>query len=390
MLRPTYTMVNLDALLHNISEIQKLLQQDHHSCNLSCPRSPKIIGLVKADAYGHGLLPITKACRAGGIDFFGVALVEEALALREQGITSSLLILGPFSAEAIPVIIKEKLTPALSSLDMISLISQQARRKNTSVKVHLKVDTGLSRYGFLPEELMAAISKIMAFPNIEIEGCFTHFAEADKPNSPFTFQQLQAFNKVLESIRSHGLTIPLVHAANSAAVLTLPQSHFDMVRPGLILYGLYPNSSFSDRIKLKPILSWQTHLARLQSYPAHTSVGYNRTFFTQRDSLIATIPVGYGDGFSRLLSNLGFVLVRGKKAKIVGNISMDLTTLDVTDIPEARVGDEVILIGEQGDQSISAEDLARLTGTIPYEILCQIGKRVPRIYYKDGLEVEIR
>jgi len=383
-------MINLDALRHNISEIQKLLQQHHPSSNPGYPSSPKIIGLVKADAYGHGLLPITKACRSGGIDFFGVALVEEALALREQGITSSLLILGPFSAEAIPVIIKEKLTPALSSLDMISLISQQARKNNTSVKVHLKVDTGLSRYGFLPEELMAALRKITTFPNIEIEGCFTHFAEADKPDSPFTFQQLQAFNKVLEAIRSQGFTIPLIHAANSAAVLTLPQSHFDMIRPGLILYGLYPDSSLSDRIKLKPVLSWKTHLARLQSYPAHTSVGYNRTFLTQRDSLIATIPVGYGDGFSRLLSNRGFVLIRGKKANIVGNISMDLTTLDVTDIPEARVGDEVVLIGEQGDQSVSAGDLAGFTGTIPYEIVCQIGKRVPRIYCENGQTMEIR
>lgn len=388
MFRPTYTLVNLDALHHNISEIQKLLNQDHTGFNPGFLRPSRILAMVKADAYGHGIYQVTKTCLPCGINYFAVALVEEAQTLRARGITSPLLILGPFSPEAIPVIIKEKLTPAITSLDMIAQISQEARRQNTTAKLHLKVDTGLSRYGFLLSEVIPAMNKILSLPNIEIEGCFTHFAEAEKPHSLFTYQQLDLFNKTLQSIQSHDFKIPLVHAANSAALLALPQSHYDMVRPGLILYGLYPNSSFSDRIKLKPVLSWKTHLARLQSYPAQTSIGYDRTFITKRDSLIATIPVGYGDGYSRSLSNRGVVLIRGKKAQIVGNISMDLTTLDVTDVPEVHLGDEAILIGQQGDQSISVEDLAALAGTISYEILCQIGKRVPRIYYKDGQETE--
>jgi alanine racemase len=360
----TYAEVNLSALKHNIAEIRKLLAP-----------SVKFMAVVKANAYGHGAPAVARAAVEAKAEYLGVANLKEALELREAGILSPILILTESPTSVADEIIQHDLTQTIYSFSEAQALSEEAQKRKKNVKVHVKIDTGMGRVGVLPSEAIAFLTKIFSLPGLRVEGIFTHFARADEPDHPFTPEQFQKFQQIIQRVPH----IPLKHAANSAATLFHPQTHLDMVRVGLMMYGLYPQGNSRRKLDLQPVLSFKSRITYLKKVPAGTPLSYGSTYVTTSETTIATIPVGYADGYSRKLSNRGQVLIRGRRYPVVGRVSMDLTLVNVGSA-KVEVGDEVILIGEQDGQVISADELAALEDTISYEIVCGIGKRVPRIY----------
>lgn len=367
-MRPTIAEVDLDALSYNYNQLKGIVGKDVAAAPV-----------IKADAYGHGAVRVSARLEKEGADMFIVAFVEEGIELREAGIRTPILITGAFLPEDSGHIIRWNLTPIVFTTSQVDALDISAKRFDRRIKVHIKVDTGMGRLGLAPEDLAGFAGEIIGRKNIAIEGIMTHFAQADIEDDEFAIRQLSIFNGVLEELRRKGFDPPVIHSANSAAVICLKKSHFNMVRPGLMLYGIFPIDRKWD-ISLKPVMMLKSKVVQVKRIPEGSSVGYGKSFISRRESLIATIPIGYADGYSRRLSNSGNVIIRGKKAPVAGNVCMDMTMVDVTDHQRVCVGDEVILIGRQGDELIAAEDLARLTGTIPYEILSCIGKRVPRVY----------
>lgn len=360
----TYVEVNLQSVKDNISEIKKLL-----------PEKSKFMAVVKANAYGHGSLAISRAALEADVEYLAVANLREALELREAGITSPVLILTESPTSVADEIVQYDFTQTVYSYSEARALSDEAVKRRKIVKIHIKVDTGMGRVGVLPNEAIALISKISSLPNLNIEGIFTHFARAEEKNTDFTGKQLEIFQNVISKVSF----IPLKHAANSAATLYHPDSHLDMVRIGLMMYGLYPSKDRERKIRLKPALSFKTRVSYLKRVLSGTPLSYGGTYITPKETTIATLPVGYADGYSRMLSNRGKVLIRGRRYDIVGRVSMDLVLVNVGN-DMVRVGDEVVLIGEQMGQAISVDEVADIQNTINYEIVCGIGKRVPRIY----------
>lgn len=366
--RPTAALIDLAALTHNFREVSRRTG------------SRKILAVVKAQAYGHGAVPVSRCLAEAGADMLGVALVEEGRELREAGISTPLLIMGAVFPDQAEEIVRLDLITTLTSLQVAQSLSKAARKKGRTAAVHIKVDTGMGRIGLVPEAVPELISGIVELGSVRIEGLMTHFADADLQNKQFAAVQMDRFEKLAHDLEQRGMTVPVRHAANSAAVLDLRRSFFTMVRPGLMLYGYNPLEHALEGVDLHPVLSLVTRIAFIKRVPAGTPISYGRTFTTRRESLIATIPVGYADGYSRGLSNKGQALVGGRRVGIAGRVCMDMTMLDVTDVPGVREGDEVVLIGRQGNESITAGDIAAMTGTIPYEVLCGISGRVPRVY----------
>ncbi|MHB8844309.1 MAG: alanine racemase [Nitrospirota bacterium] len=363
--RPTLAAIDLNALSHNYAEVTRRAG------------GRKVLAVVKAQAYGHGARPIARKLIELGCPMLGVATVEEGRDLRDTGITAPILIMGPVFPEQAGAIIGTKLTPVVYTLAVARSLSAAAGPGGT-VPVHVKVDTGMGRVGVTPEEGVSFIETISRLPGIVVEGLLTHFADADLRDKQFAAVQMDRFKALLRELKAKGIDIPLRHAANSAAVLEYDRALLTMVRPGLMLYGYNPlESGFAA--DLRPVLSLRTRIAFLKKVPAGVPISYGRTFVTKRESLIATIPIGYADGFSRGLSSKGEALVRGKRVPVAGRVCMDMTMLDVTDVPEVAAGDEVVLIGSSGTERITADDIAAKTGTIAYEVLCGIGGRVPRI-----------
>lgn len=361
----TYAEIDLEAIKSNIREIKKII-----------PKKTKFMAVVKANAYGHGSVAVAQAAIEAKADHLAVANLKEALELREAGILAPILILTESPTSVADEIIQNNLTQTVYSFSEAQALSEESKRRDKKAKIHIKVDTGMGRVGIAPSEAAALIVKIASLPGLEIEGLFTHFARAEDPKDTFTQEQFSKFKHISEKFPK----IPLKHAANSAATLFHPQTHLDMVRVGLMMYGLYPqNHSSRMRIELKPALSFKSRVTYLKRVPKGTPLGYGGIYITPSETTVATIPVGYADGFSRKLSNKGWVLIRGRKYSVVGRVSMDLTIVDVGK-NGVSMGDEVVLIGEQGDQIISADDLAKLEDSISYEVVCAIGKRVPRIY----------
>jgi alanine racemase len=360
----TYAEISLDAIKHNIRAIKTLLSP-----------AVKFMAVVKANAYGHGAPAVARAAVGAGADYLSVANVKEALELREAGNVLPILILTESPTSVVDDIVQHNLIQTIYSFSEAKALSEEAQKRRKRAKVHVKVDTGMGRVGVQPSEAVAFITKISSLPALDIEGVFTHFAKAEEPDDNFTDQQLQKFSQVTAKVPQ----IPIKHAANSAGVLFHPNSHLDMVRVGLMLYGLYPQGNSRRLIDLQPALSFKSRITYLKRVPAGTPLSYGSTYVTPAETMIATIPVGYADGFSRRLSNKGQVLVRGRRCKVVGRVTMDLTLIDVGNTG-AEVGDPVILIGEQNGQAISADEIAGLEDTISYEIICSIGKRVPRVY----------
>lgn len=365
--KPTFAEVDLGAIRYNFNKVKRLTSPE-----------VKTMVVVKANAYGHGIIEVSRVLSAEGVDYLGVATVDEAMALRRNGIKKPVLVLGSVLQDEVEVAIKNNITLTVCDSDLLVGRLKKLARKN-KIKVHVKVDTGMGRIGVWHDQAFSFIKSLSATKNIILEGIYTHFSSAGRDEF-FTNYQIEAFEELLAELDKSDIKIPLRHSANSIATVDFKRSHLNMVRPGIIIYGMYPKRDFSGFLKLKPALSLKTKIVYLKEVPAGRSVSYGRTYITERDTNIATLPIGYADGYERILSNKAFVLVRGKRARVVGKVTMDQVMIDVGHIKGVSLGDEVILIGRQGSDRITAEELARLCGTIPYEIVCSIGSRVPRIY----------
>lgn len=380
-IRPVWMEVNLDNLAYNIRQIKN---------NIKAPAS--IMGIVKADGYGHGAVEISRVLLEEGVQRLGVAVLDEGIALRQEGIDVPILVLGYTPPQLFDKVLEHRITPTLYNYEDALRLSELASKNGSSVKVHLKLDTGMGRIGMIPgQDSLDMVSNIYALPGIKIEGIFTHFSVADEKDKTYTREQFKKFTGFVNALKERGIDIPLRHAGNSAASIDLPETHLDMVRPGVILYGLYPSDEVEKgKLSLKPLASLKTVISHVKTVPPGTSVGYGRKYISAGERVIATLPIGYADGYTRLLSGKASVLVHGTRAPLAGNICMDQCMIDVTGIDGVKVGDEVVLMGSQGEETITAEELASLLGTINYEIVCMIGKRVPRVYIKDGKVQKIK
>lgn len=366
---PTFAEIDLNSFSHNLKLIR-----------LKVGRDKKIISIIKADAYGHGAVEIAKRASVSGADMLGVSTVGEGIELREAGIESPILVLGGCPKEDVEWIVSYNLKSIIYSLDAVLGLSKEAERRSKIVDVHIKVDTGMERIGIKPQNIREFVGKISSLKNINIEGILTHFATAYEVNREFTERQIKIFKGVIDELMQDGYSFPYIHASNSAAIVNYPESYFNTVRPGIILYGSTPFDFAVEDFSIKPVMSWKTSIVHLHNTPEKTGISYGRRFVTKRDSIIATIPVGYADGYSRSLSNKVQMLIGGRRVNQVGTICMDMCMIDVTDLPDVKDGDEVVLIGRQGNEEIRVEEIASLAGTIPYEIFCSIGRRVRRVY----------
>ena len=378
--RPTWADINLSHLASNVREFRNFL-----------PDTVKLLAVVKADAYGHGACEVAEVALQEGASMLGVASLEEGAALRQRGIKSPILILGCTDPRQNLSLLEMQLTPTVFSWEAASSFSQQAQARGKRAAIHVKIDTGMGRLGLAdPRDTIAFLERVAALPGIILEGVYTHFAAADEKDKSFTRNQLHLFNSILSACKERGIEVPLKHAANSAAALELPETHLDMVRIGIGLYGCYPSREKNNQVKLLPVMSLKSRIIFLKKVSAGTPVSYGRTYFAPHDTTIATVPLGYGDGYSRLLSNKGFMLVQGRRVPIAGRICMDHTMLDVGKIPFVQEGDEVVAFGRQGHEELDVEEIAEQLGTISYEVLCNIGSRVPRVYWRDGRVESIR
>lgn len=366
---PTYATVNLTALAHNLSCIKRYLSP-------GC----EVMAIVKANAYGHGAVETAQALTRQGIERFAVASLDEGIALRQAGLSASIVVLGALFEEQVSDLVAHRLTPVVSDGRILPTLAKAARSHPTSYPIHLKVETGMGRLGFSPEDLLSFLDNPILRSPFQVEGMMTHLADADGADSDFTERQLGAFRAMLEQIRQRGLSIPLVHMANSAAIVRFPDAHFSLVRPGIMLYGYHTLPATIPAPDLTPVLSLRTTIVQLRTIPRGRTVSYNGTFVAQRPTRIAVLPIGYADGYSRRLSHRGSVLIQGRRAPIVGLVCMDMIMVDVTDLAPVQVREAVTLIGQQGQESIWADEVADWIGTIPYEVLCGIGSRVPRLY----------
>lgn len=366
--RPTFAEIDLGAIRYNLRKVREIINS-----------GVKILGVVKADAYGHGMKDVSGVIVEEGVEYLGVASLDEARTLRNIGIRSKIVVLGTILPGEANGVLRFNVIQTVSELHTARILSRLGQANNRNIKVHIKIDTGMGRIGFWHAEAIDFIKKISSMRNIVIDGIFTHFPSADD-DRVFTRRQIKDFKSLIEELWRHKINIPVNHTSNSMALIDFKDSHMNMVRPGLIMYGLYPREDLMKKLNLKPALSFKTKIIYVKSVSKGRSISYGRTYITKRDTKIATIPVGYGDGYSRHLSNRAYVLVKGKRAPIVGTVCMDMTMIDIGHIDNVKTGDEVILIGRQGAEAITVGELASLTNTIPYEVVCNIGRRVPRIY----------
>lgn len=375
--------VDLDAILHNIYHMKQNIAP-----------GTGLMAVIKTDGYGHGSIPIARCLEPlKEVYGFAVATAEEAHMLRASGISKPILVLGYTFPYAYERMAKEQIRTAVFRRDSIAGLAKAAAAQSCRMKVHIKVDTGMGRIGITPDgEGLAFVKRLMKEPNIEIEGIFTHFARADERDKNNALEQLGRFRDFLHMIESSlHLRIPIRHCSNSAGIIELPEANMDVVRAGITLYGLYPSNEVSrDRVPLEPALSLYSQIVYTKTLHAGQSVSYGGAFTAVRNTRVATIPVGYGDGYPRSLSGRGYVLLHGKRAPILGRVCMDQFMIDVTDIPQAREGDRVTLIGKDGEEHISAELLGELSGRFNYELVCDLGKRIPRVYMKEGRIVAVK
>ncbi|GJQ59190.1 MAG: alanine racemase [Candidatus Scalindua sp. AMX11] len=365
----TWAEISLDAVTHNFKAMRKKVGKGR-----------KILAMVKADAYGHGAIQIGKRLVQNGVDMLGVALLDEGRELRENSITTPILLLNPILPEQIYEALKHSLIITICNLHSVKEIAKVAKKNCFDAKIHIEVDTGMGGTGIDPKNALSLIKAILPFENLSIEGVFTHFHSSEETDKSFTQNQNNIFQNILRELRDNSIQIPLIHAANSAATLTIPESHFNMVRLGLALYGIYPPNSVSREVDLKPVLSLKTRIINTKQLEQGSTVGYGRTCKLVRPTIVATIPVGYKDGLFRSFSNLGNVLINGKTAPILGRICMDRCFVDISHIPDVIIGDEVVLFGRQKKRTIRIESAAKLIDTIPHEIVCALGRNALRIY----------
>ena len=363
--RPTRAIINLAAISKNVAEVRKRIRDKR-----------KLMAVVKADGYGHGSVEVSRIALESGADCLGVALPEEGEHLRKAGFDVPIVVLGLIQPNEAYKAVHSSLDQTVCSPELAEALDQEARKASVRINVHIKVDTGMGRIGVNPRDVSSFVRRIQRLKNLRVIGIFSHFASADKADKTFSEKQMETFNQVIREMQLTGIEIPQKHMANSAGVLDLPESYYDLVRPGIIIYGLYPSTEVSRNIKLKPAMTLKTKISFLKTVPPGTAISYGRTFVTENETTVATLPVGYGDGYSRLLSGRGEVLINGCRAPLIGRVCMDMCMVDVSRLEDVKAGDDVILFGQEP----SVDEIAATIGTINYEVLCALGKRVPRIY----------
>jgi alanine racemase len=373
-LRPAWVEINLNNLDFNIKSVKAKIGNSD------------LIGIIKADAYGHGIVKVSEVLRENGCKTFAVATLQEALTLRQAGAKEEIIILGLTPDMYADVIVNYNLTPVVCDYENAAVINKVAQEQNKIVHGLLAVDTGMGRIGYLADDVEYAIEdvrKITTLENFNIKALFSHMATADETDKSFARQQEEKYNKFYKAITAAGIQLPFRTLANSASIMELPSIYFDACRPGIVLFGCYPSSEVDkNQLAIKPVMSVKANIVHLKDVPAGFSCGYGRKFIAERPSKIATLTLGYADGYPRPYSSQAKVLVNGCMAPIAGNICMDQCMVDVTDVPNVKVGDEVIIMGTDGKNTVSAEAIATGTGTIPYEILCAFGQRLPKVYVK--------
>ena len=372
----TYAAIDLDAIAHNLTELKKKIKKGVLS-----------LAIVKADAYGHGAVGVAKAIQ-DEVDYFGIAELGEAVELREAGVNKPILVLSYTSPHQYETLVKYELTQTIFNYDDAVALSRAAVKLKKIARVHIAVDTGMSRIGFFCNaESVETVKRINDLPNIYIEGIFSHYACADCVERETTNKQTQVFKSFISQLENRGMYIPIKHLCNSAGILSVDEQ-FDMVRLGIVMYGLYPDECVNDgSVNLKPAMKIVSHVSHVKEVPAGSGVSYGHTYFTDKPTRIATVCIGYADGYSRSLSNKGRVLINGEYAPVIGRVCMDQLMVDVTSLADVSVGDEVVVLGTDGKSAITAEDIARLTDTINYEVVCQFQKRVTILHYKNNERV---
>ncbi|MDW7672991.1 MAG: alanine racemase [Bacillota bacterium] len=370
MVRPVWAEIDLSAIADNMQAIKSWVT----------PKT-EIMAVVKANAYGHGAVEVARTCMANGASRLAVAIVAEGIELRNNGFSAPILVMGYTPPEQCQLLLDYNLTQTVFSLEQAKIISKLAAAAKKTIQIHLKVDTGMGRLGFLEHQLEELVSATK-LPGLQVEGVFTHFATADEADKSYTLAQLNLFNRQLTELDKIGLKPPIVHAANSAGIIQYPDSHFNLVRPGLMLYGMYPSNQVDqNNVSIRPAMSFKAKVAHVKKVAKDTSISYGCTYQAPKNSVIATLPLGYADGYSRLLSNKGKVLINGHLARVVGRVCMDQIIVDVTQIPDVKVGAEVVLFGYSSEGHwLPIEEIAALAGTINYELVCKVSYRVPRIY----------
>lgn len=371
-----YARVDLDAIAYNLEQMKGNLKPE-----------TQVMAVIKADGYGHGAVQIAEMLE--GIEYvwgFAVATLDEAVVLRTEGIKKPILVLGCVFPDQYMAMLKHDIRMNVYTEEMAESISQMAAREGMTAHMHIKLDTGMARLGFdISEESIDAITRISQMKNVTMEGIFTHFAKADEVDKSFTQKQMSEFCWMVGQLKEREVHFQYEHCANSAAIIDVKEANFDLVRAGISTYGLYPSEEvMKEQVRLKPAMALKSHVAFVKDIEAGTPISYGGTFVSEHNMKIATIPVGYADGYPRNLSNTGYVLIRGKKAPILGRVCMDQFMVDVTNIEGACFGDKVTLIGTDGNETITVEDLSGLSGRFPYEFICDLGKRIPRVYVKNG------
>lgn len=385
-IRRTWAEIDLDALDYNIKSIKSKMKDGHN-----------VMGIVKADAYGHGDGFVARRLEASGFNWFGVSNIEEAMSLRNEGITKPILVLGYTPVNTVKIMAEQKITQALVGMDYCKALQEAAAAAGVVVDGHIKLDTGMTRVGFQTDEenfeqSVQEIIEVSKMPNIHLTGIFTHHAVADSytgDNPDFTEMQFTRFCKMTEALKAAGVDVGLRHCANSATTISYPEKHMDMCRSGIITYGLLPSGECEGRIDLKPLMTVKTSIGLVKHVKAGAQLSYGRTYTAETDRVIATVPIGYADGYNRALSNKAKMIVNGQYAPVVGRVCMDQLMIDVTGIPNVKMGDEVIVVGRDGDKAVTFDDLAEILGTINYELPCVLTKRVPRVYMEGGKIVGI-
>ena len=375
-----YAGIDLDALKYNVEGIKRCKAE-----------SAMLMGVIKANAYGHGAKVFAHELDSMGFDWFAVATVDEGIELRRDGIEQPILVLGYTCEAQYPDMVQWEITPTIYSLDMAKAFDAAAAKAGKVVNIHIKIDTGMSRIGFLPgEKSLDEIEKIHELRHLRIQGMFTHFACADMRDKTHVGHQIEKFHQMIDGVRQREIPVEIFHCSNSASIMELPSEHMNLVRAGIILYGLYPSNEMEEkRLPLKPVMSLYSHIVHVKEVPEGVTVGYGATYVTERPTRIATVPVGYADGYPRSLSNRAFVLIHGRRVPIIGRVCMDQFMVDVTDMLQVSVGDVVTLIGQDGEETLSVEEISEMAGSFNYEFVCDVSRRVPRVYIKNGKPVSV-
>ncbi len=366
--RPTVAEIDLSAIAFNLAGIRKRV----------APAA--IMAVVKADAYGHGAVEVSRCALQNGAEYLGVALTQEGIELRQSGLQCPILVFGGTWPEEADSLVSHDLEATVYDSEGIEAMRAAALKHNRPAKIHIKLDTGMGRVGIDWRTAPPFIEKAVRTEGLLLQGLYTHFATSDQMDKSFAYLQLARFQQVTKQLESKGIRIPIKHTANSGAILDMPESYFDLVRPGVMMYGYYPSKETSESVPLRPAMTFKTRVLFLKSIERGTSVSYGRQFIAEKKTRIATLPVGYADGYNRLLSNRGEVLIRGKRYPIVGRVCMDLIMANVGEDEDIAAGDEAVLFGRQGDEEVTVQSICDLLGTIPYEVTCWVSRRVPRVY----------